>query len=87
MTTLEIYTGHADRVMALVELSDGRIATASTDATVQVWDPGDASVTQVVYTDHGETILAVDELADRRIATASDDGTAQVWDPADYEDR
>src|SRR5690606_24508140 len=32
------FLGHKDRVTAVIELSDGRIASASKDKTIRIWD-------------------------------------------------
>ena len=61
---------------------DKRIASASSDNTVQIWDAATGS-TLVTYTGHARTITDIAWSPDsRRIVSASLDDTAQVWDAA-----
>jgi WD40 repeat protein len=80
-TVLYIYRGHSSNVLAVAWSPDGkRIASASLDETVQVWDAVNGGR---VYTYHGHhrPVNAVAWSPDgTRIASASDDMTMQVWD-------
>lgn len=83
-TVLYTYRGHSDLVLAVTWSPDSkRIASASADKTVQVWDARDGG--QIYkYPGHGDFVYAVAWSPDgTRIASGSSDGTAQVWDPAD----
>ncbi len=82
-TTLQIFTGHSDWVIATAWSPDGsRIASASNDKTVQVWDSTSAQVLCSYY-DHAREISAVTWSPDgSRIASASNDKTVQVWEAA-----
>ena len=75
------YQGHSDYISAVAWSPDGkRIASASGDHTVQVWDASDGSH---VYNYRGHS-SDVSTLAwspnGKRIVSGSSDGTAQVWD-------
>ena len=60
-----------------------RIASASIDGTVQVWNALDGSHA-FTYRGHIKAVNAVEWSPDgTRIASASDDGTVQVWDASD----
>ncbi len=65
-------------------MSDGRrIASASDDRTVQVWDAANGGKI-LTYRGHTDIVAAVAWSPDgRRIASASFDKTVQVWDAAD----
>ena len=63
-------TSHTNSVQSVVELSDGRIASASIDGTVQVWDPADPDTVQVTYTRHTNNVQSVVELSDGRMAAS-----------------
>ncbi len=83
------YRGHADWV-GIVEWSpDGkRIASASKDNIVQVWDAGHSPVITrsqpqanvLTFRAHTDSVYAVVWLPDgKHIASASGDGSVQVW--------
>jgi WD40 repeat protein/tRNA A-37 threonylcarbamoyl transferase component Bud32 len=78
---LYTYRGHVGYVWcAAWSPNNGRIASASSDKTVQVWDAtsGDNPYT---YTGHADSVYAVTWSPDgSRIASASYDKTVQVWD-------
>ena len=76
-------TGHTDEVGRAVFSPDGqRIATASDDQTVKIWDAmtGKALMT---LTGHNDKVSSVAYSPDGTwLATASEDGTARIWDAA-----
>jgi eukaryotic-like serine/threonine-protein kinase len=76
------YTGHSDWVWSVAwSLDNQRIASASADATTQVWDAANGDHPNV-YHRHSDTVYAVAWAPDgKRIASASFDKTVQVWDP------
>ena len=65
-------------VSSLIELRDGRIASASSDWTIRIWslEGGESRIL------HGHTdgIRFLIQLRDGRIASASDDQTIRIWD-------
>ena len=79
--TLYTYSGHSNWVYSVAWSPNGkRIASASFDGTVQVWD---ALTGGHVFTYRGHTsaVNAATWSPDgKRIASASADGTVQVWD-------
>src|SRR5215831_18075077 len=81
--TLFTYHGHTRKVNGVAWSPDGRrIASASDDGTVQVWDTFTGGH---LLTYHGHTgrMLAVVWTLDRTyIASGGDDTTVQVWDAA-----
>ncbi|UYM16869.1 WD40 repeat domain-containing protein [Endozoicomonas euniceicola] len=79
VATLE---GHTEEVRSVTPLADGRLASASADRTVKVWDLSKPDGKQCVATLKGHTldVISVTPLADGRLASASADKTVKVWD-------
>src|SRR5438270_10514172 len=75
------YQGHSDYVSAVTWSPDGkRIASASGDHTVQVWDATDGSHV-LTYRGHSDDVLAIAWSPDGRLlASASLEPTGQDWD-------
>jgi Tol biopolymer transport system component len=75
------YFGHRGAVLGVAWSPDGtRIASASADQTVQVWD-AHTGIRLLTYNGHKSFVISVTWSPDgSRIASASDDQTVQVWD-------
>ncbi len=80
-TTFYVYRGHSSAVVAVAWSPDGtRIASASWDGTVQVWDATTGG-NAYTYRGHSSAVNAVAWSPDgTRIASGGDDKTVQVWD-------
>lgn len=80
-TLLYRYTGHAHVVNAVSWSPDGkRVASASWDHTVHVWNAADGG-NPLIYHGHNHEVNAVAWSPDGRfLASASFDQTVQVWD-------
>lgn len=82
---IAVLAGHTGTVNALVVFVDGRLASASKDATVRLWDVGTRTCTAVLV-DLQRKIwqcwnhLALAELPDGRLAYSSEDTTIRLWD-------
>lgn len=81
-----VFHGHSDGVLGLAQLPDGRLVSASSDETVQVWDPNQIDAAPVVFGGHEGAVRAVTAFGSDRIVSASADGTARVWDVAQPEE-
>src|SRR5262249_8015881 len=70
----------AGSVTALAVLPDGRLASASGDGTIRLWDPKGGAETARLE-GHTEYVTALAVLPDGRLASASGDRTIRLWDP------
>src|SRR5262249_42281978 len=59
----------------------GRIASASLDTTVRLWDP-QRPHEPLVFEGHSGWVHALAVLPDGRIASGGGDHTVRLWDPA-----
>ncbi|MEM9892468.1 MAG: NB-ARC domain-containing protein, partial [Actinomycetota bacterium] len=77
-----VLEGHAGGVLSVGWSPDGtRLASASDDGTLRVWDPATGDTT-IILEGHTDWVRSVGWSPDgTRLASASDDGTVRVWDP------
>src|SRR6185437_14087353 len=75
--------GHRAAVYAVAFRPDGeRMATASFDHTIKVWDVHAGRVVRT-FTGHQDKVLALAYSADgKQLASAGLDGTVRLWDAA-----
>eukprot|EP00404_Azadinium_spinosum_P007093 CAMPEP_0180443608 /NCGR_PEP_ID=MMETSP1036_2-20121128/14765_1 /TAXON_ID=632150 /ORGANISM="Azadinium spinosum, Strain 3D9" /LENGTH=413 /DNA_ID=CAMNT_0022449931 /DNA_START=140 /DNA_END=1377 /DNA_ORIENTATION=- len=71
--------GHSDAVNALAVLGPNRVASASGDNTVKVWDLASGQCLATL-TGHAKCVWALVLFDPRRLVSASADFTVKVWD-------
>jgi hypothetical protein len=71
-------SGHSYSVKSVMELSDGRLASGSSDNTVKIWNIV-TGVCEMTLTGHGDQVYSVFQLSDGRLASGSADKTIKIW--------
>jgi WD40 repeat protein len=74
--------GHGGAVNDVTILPDGRLASASADQTIKIWDL--STYTEIgCLTGHAASVNALALLADGRLASASSDKCIKIWNVQD----
>lgn len=77
-----VLRGHDDRVWSVAWSPDGtRVASASRDGDVRIWDPTDGTVAATLSGHDGWVRHVAWSPDGTRVASASHDGTVRVWEP------
>jgi len=80
-TTIATLEGHEDIVNCVVELSDGRLVSASGAGEYCVWSPSGELLKSLKSEVLGaEYVHSVVELSDGRVASAGGNKVIQIWD-------
>lgn len=69
---------HDKEILALWALSDGHVASGSSDRTIKVWNSNSFTAVKR-FTGHRDDVLALAELSDNRLASGSRDGSICLW--------
>ncbi len=73
--------GHAEGILCMAVLPDGRLVTGAWDNTLKVWDLNQTNEPCThMLEGHTDGILCVAVLPDGRLVSGSRDGTLKVWD-------
>jgi len=81
-TTRE-YRGHDDAVRAIIELPDGRFASAGDDAAMRIWVL-ESGARLATLRGHTGNIYALAVVNDDTLVSGGDDETLRVWDTRTY---
>ena len=71
--------GHTDVVTCVLKLTDGRLASASWDTTIKLWDIGSSECLGTLR-GHTRNVTCLQELATGELVSGSTDGHLRVWD-------
>jgi hypothetical protein len=85
-TSRVLGSGHKRPVTALTVLDDGRLASASHDRTIRVWNT-DTGAEPLVLTGHEGAVTALAALPGGRLVSGSKDKTVRVWQVVDSSSR
>jgi WD40 repeat protein len=72
-------TGHTSGISFLIELSDGRLCTASEDTTIKLWNSSSGEC-EATLVGHTRRITSIIEYSPTQLCTASLDRTIRLWD-------
>jgi WD40 repeat protein len=75
--------GHNGHVRTLIQIEDGRLASASDDNSVRIWDTDDNFNCTDALSEHTSNVYTVTQLQNGKIASGSSDNTIRIWDPQD----
>lgn len=71
--------GHSNHVYVLAVLKDGRLASASQDKTIRLWDISQQKCVAVL-TEHEATVISLAVLPNSVLVSSSYDNTIKCWD-------
>jgi WD40 repeat protein len=74
-----VLQAHEDWINSFATLADGRLASASDDRTIKIWNLA-TSLMEALLEGHTAGVNALIALPDGRLASASDDRTIRLWD-------
>lgn len=76
-----VFTGHSEAVLCMIQLNDGRIASCSIDKTIKIWNYKKKSEKpEVILIGHTAAIFCILQLKDGRLLSSSGDKTLRFWD-------
>ena len=80
--SIAMLEGHSSSITFMMSSADSsKLASASEDGTVRLWDTGGAGRCIAIFAGHSRFITSIAISTDvSRLASASDDTTVQLWD-------
>ena len=74
---IQTFTAHNDKIVSLIELSSGNIATGSYDNTIKIWDIANQKLlTSIQELGH---VLCLLEFEPNLLLSGTDDNSIQIW--------
>ena len=80
-TKIETINAHNSYITKIIKLSDGKIATASRDTNIKIWEFGKNGqlILSEILKGHTHSVYDIIELRDGRLASVSGDNLAIIW--------
>lgn len=72
---------HEDEVTWVTQLKDGKLASASSDCTIKIWDSKNNYICCNELKGHSGSVNCLPELKDQRLIIGSSDCNIKIWDP------
>lgn len=77
---LKVLRGHSSIIQIIIETSDCKVVSGSSDNTIRIWEPNlDYSCKNILRSHTGE-IKGICEISHKMIASTSLDNTIRIWD-------
>lgn len=77
-SSLQTFTGHAAAVWSVLQLSDGRIVTASADKTIMIWNSNGSKIGTINA--HADCVRSLADFPDLNIfVSVSNDASIKLW--------
>lgn len=70
---------HSSTVNKLIQLRDDKLASASADRTIRIWNPQENFRCMYILTKHTKPVTDLIELKDGRLVSSSMDSTITIW--------
>jgi len=74
--------GHSSLITKVLSLSNGYLASASTDKTIKIWDPINFVIIKTLLK-HTDYVIALAELPNGDLVSGSKDKTIKIWNMSD----
>lgn len=71
--------GHRDKIVTIIELSSGKIASGSYDKTIKIWNPNNDRREEEYTINEAETVLCLLEFQPSLLLSGSSDNSIKLW--------
>ena len=75
----KILKGHTEKIVSIIELSSGKIASGSYDRTIRIWDLNNSEKEEIILEEKGR-IFCLLEFEENKILSGTSDNSIILWD-------
>ena len=75
---IESFEAHQEKIVSLIELKNGKIATGSYDCTIKIWNLNNLECEKTI--NEGGYVLCLLEFEDNMLLSGTNECTIQLWD-------